>query len=230
MPASDVFVYTKTLLRCKMLVGKVPQTPLFCIFQCRLRVPAGHFLSDDTFRVVENLHKVRCSFCQRSILHLFRDRRIQKQNAPFLHTLRKLFLRQQRSFSAYLRGSVRVQHIGSASTNADRFSVHFSISTRNTLRRTTGNRRTLATNFILTPSFCFQYMDRASGLALRYKSAFILPLLFTLPLFQQLDDGILHLFRGVAAGKVFPQGVVFDDNLVQFVLFFFSHDRKGNVI
>ena len=58
-------------LRCKMLVGKVPQTPLFCIFQCRLRVPAGHFLSDDTFRVIENLHKVRCSFCQRSILHLF---------------------------------------------------------------------------------------------------------------------------------------------------------------
>ena len=54
-----------------MLVGEVPQTPLFCIFQCRLRVPAGHFLSDDTFRVIENLHKVRCSFCQRSILHLF---------------------------------------------------------------------------------------------------------------------------------------------------------------
>ncbi|MFR7800800.1 MAG: hypothetical protein ACLU4E_02080, partial [Faecalibacterium prausnitzii] len=61
----------KHFLRCKMLVGKVPQTPLFCIFQCRLRVPAGHFLSDDTFRVIENLHKVRCSFCQRSILHLF---------------------------------------------------------------------------------------------------------------------------------------------------------------
>ena len=30
-------------LRCKMLVGGVPQTPLFCIFQCRLRIPAGRF-------------------------------------------------------------------------------------------------------------------------------------------------------------------------------------------
>ena len=59
--ASRAFVYTNAILLCKMLVGKVPQTPLFCIFQCRLRVPAGHFLSDDTFRVIENLHKVRCS-------------------------------------------------------------------------------------------------------------------------------------------------------------------------
>ena len=63
-----------------MLVGEVSQPPLFCIFQCRLRVPAGRFLSDDALRVVENLHKVRCSFCQRSILHLLRDRRIQKRN------------------------------------------------------------------------------------------------------------------------------------------------------
>ena len=63
-----------------MLVGEASQTPLFCIFQCRLRVPAGRFLSDDTFRVIEDLHKVRCSFCQRSMLHLFRDRRIQKRN------------------------------------------------------------------------------------------------------------------------------------------------------
>ena len=70
----------KHFLRCKMLVGEASQTPLFCIFQCRLRVPAGRFLSDDTFRVIENLHKVRCSFCQRSMLHLFRDRRIQKRN------------------------------------------------------------------------------------------------------------------------------------------------------
>ena len=95
-----------------MLVGEVPQTPLFCIFQCRLRVPAGHFLSDDTFRVIENLHKVRCSFCQRSILYPFRDRRIQKQNAPFLHTVRKLFLCQQCSLPAHLRESVSVQNVG----------------------------------------------------------------------------------------------------------------------
>ena len=112
VPASNVFVYTKTLLRCKMLVREAPQTPLFCIFQCRLRVPAGRFLSDDTFRVIENLHKVRCSFCQRSILHLFRDRRIQKRNAPFLHTVRKLFLRQQCSLPAHLRESVSVQNVG----------------------------------------------------------------------------------------------------------------------
>ena len=55
-----------------MLVGEVPKTPLFCIFQCRLCVPAGRFLSDDTFRVIENLHKVRCRFCQRSVLLLLR--------------------------------------------------------------------------------------------------------------------------------------------------------------
>ena len=63
-----------------MLVGEAPQTPLFCIFQCRLRVPAGRFLPGDALWVVEDLHKVRCSFCQRSMLHLFRDRRIQKRN------------------------------------------------------------------------------------------------------------------------------------------------------
>ena len=70
------------------------------------------------------------------------------------------------------------------------------------------------------------------GRVLRSKgvSAFILPLLFTLPLIQQLDDGVLHLFRGVAAREIFPQGVIFDDHLVQLVLFLFSHDRKGNII
>lgn len=95
-----------------MLVGEVSQTPLFCIFQCRLRVPAGRFLPGDALRVVEDLHEVRCSFCQRSILHLFRDRRIQKRNAPFLHTFRKLLLRQQCSLPAHLRGSVSVQNVG----------------------------------------------------------------------------------------------------------------------
>ena len=74
------------ILRCKMLVGGVPQAPLVCIFQCRLRIPAGRFLPGDVLRVVQNLHEVRSGFCQRSILHLFRDRRIQKRNAPFLHT------------------------------------------------------------------------------------------------------------------------------------------------
>jgi len=104
----------KHFLRCKMLVGEVPQTPLICIFQCRLRVPAGRFLPGDALRVVEDLHEVRSGFCQRSILHLFRDRRIQKRNAPFLHTVRKLLPCQQCSLPAHLRGSVRVQHIGNS--------------------------------------------------------------------------------------------------------------------
>ena len=64
----------------------MPQAPLICIFQCRLRIPSGRFLSGDVLRVVEDLYEVRSGFCQRSILHLFRDRRIQKRNAPFLHT------------------------------------------------------------------------------------------------------------------------------------------------
>ena len=84
-----------------------------CIFQCRLRIPAGRFLPGDAFRVIENLHKVRSGFCQRSILHLFRDRRIQKRNAPFLHTFRKLLLRQQCSLPAHFRGSVCIQNVGS---------------------------------------------------------------------------------------------------------------------
>lgn len=78
--ASNAFVYTKTLL-----AGGMPQAPLICIFQCRLRIPSGRFLSGDVLRVVEDLYEVRSGFCQRSILHLFRDRRIQKRNAPFLH-------------------------------------------------------------------------------------------------------------------------------------------------
>ena len=95
-----------------MLVGEVPQTPLFCIFQCRLRIPMGRFLPGDVLRVVEDLHKVRCSFCQRSILYPFRYQRIQKRNVPFLHTVRKLFLRQQRSLPAHFRGSVSVKNVG----------------------------------------------------------------------------------------------------------------------
>ena len=77
----EIFQYTKTLL-----AGGMPQAPLICIFQCRLRIPSGRFLSGDVLRVVEDLYEVRSGFCQRSILHLFRDRRIQKRNAPFLHT------------------------------------------------------------------------------------------------------------------------------------------------
>ena len=52
--ASNVFVYTKTLL-----AGGMPQAPLICIFQCRLRIPSGRFLSGDVLRVVEDLYEVR---------------------------------------------------------------------------------------------------------------------------------------------------------------------------
>ena len=101
--ASNVFVYTKTLFALQNACWGVPQTPLFCIFQCRLRIPMGHFLPGDVLRVVENLHEVRSSFCKRSVLHLFWDRRIQKRSAPFLHTFRKLLLRQLCSLPAHLR-------------------------------------------------------------------------------------------------------------------------------
>ena len=53
-------------------------------------------------------------------------------------------------------------------------------------------------------SSCLQKKKTPSGLSLRYKSAFILPLLFALPLIQQLDDGVLHLFRGEAAREILP--------------------------
>ena len=56
--ASNVFVYTKTLFALQNACWGVPQTPLFCIFQCRLRIPAGRFLPGDTLRVIEDLHKV----------------------------------------------------------------------------------------------------------------------------------------------------------------------------
>ena len=74
------------ILCCKMLVGECPKPLCSALFQCRLRIPSGRFLSGDVLRVVEDLYEVRSGFCQRSILHLFRDRRIQKRNAPFLHT------------------------------------------------------------------------------------------------------------------------------------------------
>ena len=37
------FCLYNTFCVAKMLVGGVPQTPLICIFQCRLRLPAGCF-------------------------------------------------------------------------------------------------------------------------------------------------------------------------------------------
>ena len=69
----------------------MPQAPLICIFQCRLRIPSGRFLPGDVLWVVQNLHEVRSGFCKKIVLHLFRNRRIQKRNAPRLHTVRKFF-------------------------------------------------------------------------------------------------------------------------------------------
>ena len=66
-----------------------------------------------------------------------------------------------------------------------------------------------------------------SGLSLRYKSAFILPLLFALPRIQKLDDLLLHLFGRVAAGKILSQGLVFDGHGVFLALFLLSHHIKG---
>ena len=90
---------------CLFCVAKrcwgMPQAPLICIFQCRLRIPSGRFLPRDVLWVVQNLHEVRSGFCKRIVLHLFRNRRIQKRNAPFLHTFRKLLLRQQCSLPAH---------------------------------------------------------------------------------------------------------------------------------
>ena len=67
------------ILLCKTACWGSAPSPFDLHFQCRLRIPAERFLSDGSFRVIENLHKVRFSFCQRSIFHLFRDRRILKQ-------------------------------------------------------------------------------------------------------------------------------------------------------
>ena len=92
--ASSADVYTSALFCvAKMLVGECPKPLCSALFQCRLRVPAGRFLPCDALRVIEDLHEVRCGFCQRSILHLFRDGCIQKRNAPSLHTVCKFLLR-----------------------------------------------------------------------------------------------------------------------------------------
>ena len=111
--ASSADVYTSAYFALQNACWGSAPSPFDLHFQCRLRIPAGRFLPGDAFRVVEGLHEVRSGFCQRSILHLFRDRRIQKRNAPFLHTFRKLLLRQQCSLPAHFRGSVRVQNAGS---------------------------------------------------------------------------------------------------------------------
>ena len=62
------------------------------------------------------------------------------------------------------------------------------------------------------------------GLTLR--SALVAALLFFLPRIQKLDDLLLHLLWGVAAGEILPQGLVFDGHGVFLALFLLS-DRKS---
>ena len=52
-----------------------------------------------------------------------------------------------------------------------------------------------------------------SGLTLRL--ALVAALLFFLPRIQKLDDLLLHLFGRVTAGKILPQGLVFDGHGVR---------------
>ena len=91
-PASSADVYTSAYFALQNACWGMPQAPLICISQCRLRIPSGRFLPGDVLWVVQNLHEVRSGFCKRIVLHLFRNRRIQKRNAPHLHTVRKFFL------------------------------------------------------------------------------------------------------------------------------------------
>lgn len=62
------------------------------------------FLPGDMLRVIKNLHEVRSGFCKKIGLHQFRNRRIQKRNAPHLHTLRKFFLCLQCRTLTHIRG------------------------------------------------------------------------------------------------------------------------------
>ena len=62
---------------------------------------------------------------------------------------------------------------------------------------------------------------------MRYESAFVAALLFFLPRIQKLDDLLFHLFGRITAGKIFPQGLVFDGHGVFLVLFLLPHHIKG---
>ena len=62
---------------------------------------------------------------------------------------------------------------------------------------------------------------------MRYGSALVAALLFFLPRIQKLDDLLLHLFGRVAAGKILPQGLVFDGHGVFLAPFLLTHHIKG---
>ena len=50
----------------------------------------------------------------------------------------------------------------------------------------------------------------------------MLLLALALPLFQQLDDGLLHPLGRVAPGEIFAQGVAGEGDLVQVAFLFFT--------
>ena len=60
-------------------------------------------------------------------------------------------------------------------------------------------------------------------------SALHIALTSFLPLFQQLDDGFLHLPGRVRAGEVFPQRGILEGNIAQLRLFDFAHDGSHGV-
>ena len=110
--ASSADVYTSAYFALQNACWGMPQAPFICIFQCRLRIPSGRFLPGDVLWVVQNLHEVRSGFCKRIVLYLFRNRRIQKRNAPRLHTVRKFFLCLQCCSLTHIRGGFCIQNVG----------------------------------------------------------------------------------------------------------------------
>ena len=110
--ASSADVYTSAYFALQNACWGMLQAPLICIFQCRLRIPSGRFLPGDVLRVVKNLHEVRSGFCKRIVLHLFRNWRFQKRNAPRLHTVRKFFLCLQCCRLTHIRGGFCIQNVG----------------------------------------------------------------------------------------------------------------------
>ena len=57
----------------------------------------------------------------------------------------------------------------------------------------------------------------------------MLLLALALPLFQQLDDGLLHPLGRRAPGEIFAQGVAGKGDLVQVAFLFLSHDDPHHV-
>ena len=57
----------------------------------------------------------------------------------------------------------------------------------------------------------------------------MLLLALALPLFQQLDDGLLHPLGRIAPGKIFAQGVAGEGDLVQVAFLLLAHNYPHHV-